>query len=111
MQRAIDALVAIAGEQVVGAEVGGEGEPVARERAQGRRDEGQRPHQVRGDAQQGAPLAHVLAQLVEAQALQAADAAVQRLGVVERRPAADVAGSIKATRRPRSVASHAMAAP
>ena len=65
VQRAIDALVAVAGQQVVGAEVGAEGEAVARERAQGRRHEGQRPHQVRGDAQQGAPLAHVLAQLVE----------------------------------------------
>ena len=67
------------------------GEPVARDRAQCRRQERQRPHQVRGDAQQGAPLPHVLAQLVEAQALQAADAAVQRLGVVERGAAADVA--------------------
>ena len=43
-----------------------------------------------GDAQDGAPLAHVLAQLVEAEALQAADAAVQGLGVVEGRAAADV---------------------
>ena len=84
-------LVAVPRQGVVGAEVRGVGEPVAGEGAERRRHERQRPHEVWRDPHQGPPLADVLAQLADPQPLQAADAAVQRLGVVERGAAAEIA--------------------
>ena len=83
-------VVAVARQQVVEAEVGAKRQLVTRQSATGGQQEGQGVDEVRQDVREGATLAQVLAHLAEVPALERAHAAVHRLGVVERRAAAEV---------------------